>query len=149
MPDKELKGYPINVPDKCVNRIKLAVQDFNGPKNTEGYKRAINIIKNPVIRMGLLKKINNFFRNTKEGEPSYNLTGGDYCKKVFNELETQLRDGKSTGRKSKMDAGMTNTHYGEHEKDGNANPTQVTVPAVDKANTLRESIKKINKLINY
>jgi len=149
MPDKHLKGHQIKVPNKCVKHIKIAVQDFNGPKNTEGYERAINIIKSPVISMELLKKINNFFRNEEEGTPSYNLTGGDYGKKVFYELEKQLRDTASTGRKTKMDGGMMNTHYDEHEKDGNANPTQVSVPQVDKANTLRESINKINRLINY
>jgi len=149
MSDKQLKGHQIKVPSKCVKHIKLGVQDFNGPKNTEGYERAINIIKNPVISMELLKKINNFFRNADEEGYPYKLTGGDYGKKVFYELEKQLRDSKSIGRKSKMDAGMMNTHYDEHEKDGNRNPTQVTIPTVDKANTLRESIKKINKLINY
>ena len=149
MPDKHLKGHQIKVPNKCVKHIKSVVQDFNGPKNTEGYERAINIIKSPVISMELLKKINNFFRNEEEGTPSYNLTGGDYGKKVFYELEKQLRDTASTGRKTKMDSGMMNTHYDEHEKDGNANPTQVSVPQVDKANTLRESINKINRLINY
>ena len=149
MPDKHLKGHQIKVPNKCVKHIKLAVQNFNGPKNTEGYERALNIIKNPVISMELLKKINNFFRNADEESHPYNLTGGDYGKKVFYELEKQLRDTASTGRKTKMDGGMMNTHYDEHEKDGNANPTQVSVPKVDKANTLRESINKINRLINY
>ena len=43
MPDKHLKGHQIKVPKKCVKHIASAVQDFNGPKNTEGYERAINI----------------------------------------------------------------------------------------------------------
>jgi len=149
MPDKSLKGHRIKIPDKCVKHIKVAVQNFNGPKTTEGYERALNIIKNPVISMELLKKINNFFRNEEEGTHPYNLTGGEYGKKVFHELEKQLRDSKSTGRKSKMDAGMMNTHYDEHEKDGNKNPTSVKVPKVDSVETLRETIKRINKLINY
>ena len=58
MPDKHLKGHQIKVPNKCVKHIKLAVQNFNGPKNTEGYERAINIIKNPVINELNIKKIN-------------------------------------------------------------------------------------------
>lgn len=152
MPDKSLKGHQIKVPDKCVKHIKIAVQDFNGPKTTEGYERAINIVKSPVISMELLKKINNFFRNEEEGTPSYNLTGGDYGKKVFFELEKQLRDGKASSRKSKMNGGMMNTHYDEHEKDGNKNPTQVSVPrpdSVDSMMTLSETIKRMNKLINY
>jgi len=149
MPDKVLKGHQIKVPDKCVKHIKIAVHDFNGPKTTEGYERALNIIKNPVISMELLKKINNFFRNEEKGTAPYELTGGDYGKKVFNELEKQLRDGKSMGRKAKMNGGMMNTHYDEHEKDGNKNPTSVKVPKVDSVETLRETIKRINKLINY
>ena len=152
MPDKVLKGHQIKVPDKCVKHIKIAVHDFNGPKTTEGYQRALNIIKNPVISMELLKKINNFFRNEEEGTHPYNLTGGDYGKKTFLELEKQLRDSKSSGRKSKMNSGMMNTHYDEHEKDGNANPTQVSVPTPDNVKnmmTLSETIKRMNKLINY
>ena len=147
MPDKALKGHQIKIPTKCVKHIKVAVENFNGPKTTEGYERAINIIKNPVISMELLKKINNFFKNEEEGTNPYNLTGGDYGKKVFFELEKQLRDGKASSRKSKM-----NTHYDEHEKDGNKNPTQVSVPrpdSVDSMMTLSETIKRMNKLINY
>ena len=149
MPDKALKGEQIRVPDKCVKHIKVAVENFEGPKTTEGYQRAINIVKNPIISMELLKKINNFFRNEEKGTAPYELTGGDYGKKVFNELEKQLRDGKSMGRKAKMYGGMMNTHYDEHEKDGNKNPTSVKVPKVDSVETLRETIKRINKLINY
>lgn len=152
MPDKSLKNHQIKVPNKCIKHINTMVQDFNGPKTTEGYERAINIVKNPMISMELLKKINNFFRNEEKDTPSYNLTGGDYGKKVFFELEKQLRDGKASGRKSKMNGGMMNTHYDEHEKDGNKNPTQVNVPRpdnVESMKTLNETIKKINKLINY
>jgi hypothetical protein len=152
MPDKSLKGHQIKVPNKCVKHIKSVVQDFTGPKTTEGYERALNIIKNPVISMELLKKINNFFRNEEEGTSPYNLTGGEYGKKVFSELEKQLRDGKSSGRKTKMNGGMMNTHYSEHEKDGNKNPTKVNVPepdSVDSMMTLSETIKRMNKLINY
>ena len=149
MPDKSLNGKTFKVSDKVIEKIKLALNAFDGPRTTEGYERANNIVKDPIISLALLKKINHFFRNADEEGYPYKLTGGEYGKKVFYELEKQLRDGKSIGRKSKMDGGMMNTHYDEHEKDGNANPTQVTIPTVDKANTLRESIKKINKLINY
>ena len=47
---------------------------------------------------------------------------------------------------------MMNTHYDEHEKDGNKNPTKVNVPTPDNVNnmmTLSETIKRMNKLINY
>jgi len=44
---------------------------------------------------------------------------------------------------------MMNTHYDEHEKDGNVNPMGVNVPEVDNVDTLTEQIKQINKLINY
>jgi hypothetical protein len=139
MPDKALKGHTIKVPDKCVEKIKMSVQNFNGPKTTKGYERAINIIKNPFISMELLKKINNFFRNEEEGTAPYELTGGDYGKKIFNALEKQLRNSKSVGKEIRDESGMDDE-----------SPTNVTVPDVDvKSEDLMESIKRINKLINY
>ena len=33
MPDKVLKGHQIKIPTKCVKHIKVAVEDFNGPKD--------------------------------------------------------------------------------------------------------------------
>ena len=149
MPDKTLYDTTFKVPDKCVDHIKSALNNFNGPKTTEGYERATNIVKNPIISLSLLKKINNFFRNEEEGTPSYNLTGGDYGKKIFHKMENQARRGEVSSRKNKMRGGMMNTHYSDHEKDSNANPMGVSVPEVDKANTLSEQIKQIKKLINY
>tara|TARA_Y100000034_G_C6600939_1_gene261411 strand:- start:15 stop:467 length:453 start_codon:yes stop_codon:yes gene_type:complete len=149
MPDKNLYDTTFKVPDKCVDHIKNAVSQFNGPETTEGYERANNIIKNPHISLSLLKKINNFFRNEEEGSQPYNLTGGDYGKKVFQYMEDQTRNSRASSRKNKKRGGMLNTHYKEHEKDGNTNPTGVSVPEVDKVNTLIEQIKQIKKLINY
>jgi len=149
MSDKTLYDTTFKVPDKCISQIKKALGSFNGTKTTEGYERAKNMVANPHISLSLLKKINNFFRNEKEGTSSYNLTGGDYGKKIFKKMEDQARQGKASSRKNKMRGGMMNTHYKNHEKDGNVNPTGVSVPEVDKANTLIEQIKQIKKLINY
>jgi len=149
MPDKNLHDTTFKVPDKCVAHIKNAVSNFNGPKTTEGYERAQNIVKNPEISLALLKKINNFFRNEEVGSPSYNLTGGDYGKKIFHNMEGQIRQRETSSRKNKMRGGMMNTHYKEHEKDGNKNPTGVNVPQIDSTGTLIEQIKQIKKLINY
>tara|TARA_Y100000034_G_C6780603_1_gene348881 strand:+ start:29 stop:478 length:450 start_codon:yes stop_codon:yes gene_type:complete len=146
MPDKTLYDTTFKVPTKCVEHIQDALSSFNGEKTTEGYERAKNIVNNPHISLSLLKKINNFFRNEEEGTPSYTLTGGDYGKKIFQKMEDQARQGKASSRKNKMRGGMMNTHYQEHEKDGNVNPMGVSVPEVDKANTLSEQIKQIKKL---
>ena len=149
MPDKNLYDTTFKVPDKCVEHIKNALSQFHGSKTTEGYERAQNIVKNPEISLALLKKINNFFRNEEEGSPSYNLTGGDYGKKIFHKMEDQTRRSEKSSRKTKERGGMMNTHYDEHEKDGNVNPMGVNVPEVDNVDTLTEQIKQINKLINY
>lgn len=146
MPDINLKGKEFRVPTKCVEKIKLALSKFTGPKTTEGYERAINIVKEPNISLELLKKINNFFRNVEEGSWPYKLTGGDYGKKIFSKMEEQTRSGEASSKKNKMRGGLANTHYKEHEKTG-SNPTKVNVPNpnVD----LTEQIDKINHIINY
>lgn len=149
MPDKNLYDKTFKIPDKCVEYIKNAFTNFNGPKTTEGYERAKNILKTPNISFPLLKKINNFFRNEEEGTAPYNLTGGDYGKKIFQKMEDQIRRGEASSRKNKMRGGMMNTHYKEHEKDQNVNPMDVNVPKVENTPALSEQIKTIKKLINY
>ena len=146
MPDLNLKGRNFTVPQKCVKKIKIALNQFDGPKTTEGYQRAINIVKEPNISLELLKKINNFFRNEEEGTWPYKLTGGDYGKKIFQYIEDQNRRGVAATRKNKMRGGLSNTHYKEHEKT-NFNPTKEDVP--DPNVDLREEINKINHIINY
>ena len=64
-------------------------------------------------------------------------------------MEGQIRQREASSRKNKMRGGMMNTHYKEHEKDGNKNPTGVNVPQIDSTGTLIEQIKQIKKLINY
>ena len=76
MPEVGLKGRKFTVPSKCIKKMQGAVKKFNGPKTTEGYERAINIIKNPVISLELLKKINNFFRTVEKNTWPYHQTAG-------------------------------------------------------------------------
>ena len=75
MPDKSLEGQTFRVSDKVREVIKVAYDSFDGPETTEGYVRAKNILKDPMISLSLLKKINNFFRNVDELSWSYRLTG--------------------------------------------------------------------------
>ena len=148
MPDVNLENTTFTCPDKLVNRIKSSLNNFNGPETTEGYVRAQNIVDDPVISLALLKKINNFFRSNDKSHPGYELTGGDFGKNTFSEMERQTREGEDRGRKAKMRGGLEHTHKKPHERDDNVNATAVHVPTVDKANRLRESIDEIKRLIN-
>ena len=148
MPDISLENKKFKVSDKVIEKIKLALDAFDGPRTTEGYERAKNLVNDPIISFALLKKINNFFRNADEKKWPYKLTGGDFGKKVFSLLEEKVRDGEETGRKVKSKV-LPNIYKDEHSKDKhNANPTHVSVPEPDKAKGLTEEIKRINKLIN-
>jgi|TARA_R110002020_G_scaffold377631_1_gene588713 hypothetical protein len=148
MSDISLRDKKFKVSDKVIEKIKLALNDFEGPRTTEGYERAKNLVNDPIISLALLKKINNFFRNADEEKWPYKLTGGDYGKKFFSILEDKVRDGQETGRKVKSNV-LSNIYKSEHTKDvHNSNPTYVNVPEPDKAKGLREEVRKINKLIN-
>jgi len=148
MSDISLRDKKFKVSDKVIEKIKLALNDFEGPRTTEGYERAKNLVSDPIISLALLKKINNFFRNADEEKWPYKLTGGDYGKKFFSILEDKVRDGEETGRKVKSNV-LSNIYKSEHTKDAhNSNPTYVNVPEPDKAKGLREEVKRINKLIN-
>lgn len=148
MSDISLENKKFKVSDKVIEKIRLALNAFDGPRTTEGYERAKNLIADPIISLALLKKINNFFRNADEKKWPYKLTGGDFGKKFFSILEEKVRNGEETGRKAKSKV-LSNIYKSEHTKDKhNANPTYVNVPKPDTAKGLREQIKRINKLIN-
>lgn len=146
MPDLTLKHKKFQVPKKCVQVIKRNFDSFDGPKTTEGYNRAKNIIDNPTISFQLLKKINNFFRNVEKDSWPYKLTGGDYGMKVFKRMEDEARRKESSSRKNKMRGQMMNTHKKPHEKSGIDLTKTDPVPKITK-NELIEQIGRINKLI--
>ena len=148
MPDKSLNGRTFKVSDKVIEKIKLALDAFDGPRTTEGYERANNLIKDPIISLSLLKKINHFFRNADEKSWPYKLTGGDLGKKFFAILEDKVRDGENSSKKAKSRSGLENIYKDEHTKDGFGNPTHVNVPGPPKVGELKEEIKRIKKLIN-
>tara|TARA_R110002051_G_scaffold119992_1_gene193273 strand:- start:80 stop:529 length:450 start_codon:yes stop_codon:yes gene_type:complete len=148
MPDKSLGGQTFKVSDKVREVIKVAYDSFDGPETTEGYVRAKNILKDPIISLSLLKKINNFFRNADESSWSYRLTGGDKGKKFFAHLEEKTRSGEEANRKTKSQV-LDNQYRDIHTKDSvTVDTTKVVVPRVDTGNSLREEINRINKLIN-
>jgi hypothetical protein len=148
MPDKSLNGKTFKVSDKVIEKIKLSLNAFDGPRTTEGYERAKNIINDPIISLALLKKINHFFRNADKDSWSYKLTGGDLGKKFFSILEDKVRDGENSSKKARSRSGMENIYKDEHTKDGLGNPTYVNVPGPPKVGELKEEIKRIKKLIN-
>ena len=148
MSDKSLYDKTFKISDKVRKLIKVAYDSFDGPETTEGYKRAENILRDPIISLALLKKINNFFRNVDEESMSYRLTGGDEGKKYFAHLEEKTRSGEESKRKTKSQV-LDNQYKDSHTKDGNnVDTTKVNVPKVDTTSSLREEIKRINKLIN-
>ena len=148
MPDKSLGDRTFRVSDRVREVIKVAYDSFDGPETTEGYVRAKNILKDPIISLSLLKKINNFFRNVDESSWSYRLTGGDEGKKFFAHLEEKTRSGEESKRKTKSQV-LDNQYKDAHTKDSvTVDTSKVVVPSVDTTNSLREEINRINKLIN-
>ena len=148
MPDKSLEGQTFKVSNKIREIIKVAYDSFDGPETTEGYVRAKNILKDPMISLSLLKKINNFFRNADESSWSYRLTGGDKGKKFFAHLEEKIRRSEKSKRKTKSQV-LDNQYKDKHTKDSvTVDTSKVVVPSVDTTNSLREEINRINKLIN-
>tara|TARA_R110001592_G_scaffold152414_2_gene379938 strand:+ start:4589 stop:5041 length:453 start_codon:yes stop_codon:yes gene_type:complete len=148
MPDKSLNDRTFKVSDKVIEKIKLALDSFDGSRTTEGYERANNMVKDPIISLSLLKKINHFFRNADEKSWSYKLTGGDLGKKFFSILEDKVRDGENSSKKAKSRSGMENIYKDKHTKTGLGNPTYVNVPGPPKTSELKEEVKRIKKLIN-
>jgi hypothetical protein len=152
MPDIALKNKKFKVPNKCQEYIKKAYKTYsNLPDTTEGYVRAQNIIKDPIISLALLKKIVNYFKNAHDNTPTYHLTGGDVGKELFPQLLQHARNSIEGVRRNKKRGEMMNTYKKEGgTKDMNANPTKVIVPSGNvTVKDLTEHTKRFKNIINY
>ena len=77
MPDIALKNKKFKVPNKCQDYIKKAYTNYSHlPETTEGYVRAQNILKDPIISLALLKKIVNYFKDARDNTPTYHFNWG-------------------------------------------------------------------------
>ena len=129
--NNDLKNRTFPLPDGVRKILQKTLDNYNGDKTVDGYKRLNNILNMQTISYHELKRIKNFFDhyNGSDKSAEYILNGGEPMKTwVNNTLYTAtkaIRDFKQ----AKKDAGISNAFIRSHSKDRqnkkNNKPTQV------------------------
>ena len=108
--NKALYGKEYSVPDNILNALKNSTS-----------QRSQNIVKNGKISYSLLKRLKNIF-DTSEGTEY----GGDIVKNWVNQILRNSRSDVHDIKQNQMNIGMFNRFKKTHNKDKNANPTQIS-----------------------
>lgn len=129
--NNDLKNRTFPLPEGVRKILQKTLDNYNGDKTVDGYKRLNNILNMQTISYHELKRIKNFFDhyNGSDKSAEYILNGGEPMKTwVNNTLYTAtkaIRDFKQ----AKKDAGISNAFIRSHSKDRqnkkNNKPTQV------------------------
>lgn len=129
--NNDLKNRTFPLPNGVRKILQKTLDNYNGDKTVDGYKRLNNILNMQTISYHELKRIKNFFDhyNGSDKSAEYILNGGEPMKTwVNNTLYTAtkaIRDFKQ----AKKDAGISNAFIRSHSKDRqnkkNNKPTQV------------------------
>lgn len=135
------------LPSDLIKHLKQCFSSVNADTNTEGYNRNEEITKSGIVTYQQIKRIKNWFdkySGNKKDAP-FILNGGDRMKNWCDEVLRLWRDGDSSSKKHKSDAGMQNQYLDSSEKNGFDSHT-TTVDNL-KVESIDEEIKRINKLI--
>lgn len=89
------RGFPI--PDTVRKHLQNTLDNYDGDKTIEGYKRLNNLLSMELISYHELKRLKNFFDhyNGTDKSSEYILNGGDEMKMwVYNTLNTATKSTK-------------------------------------------------------
>lgn len=130
--NSQLRGRKFPLPDGIKGHIRKIVNDFQGDRNTAGFKRLENLIENPSVSYSEMKRIKNFFDNY-QGEPTdleYQLNGGQPMQTWVNLTLSNATGVIRDTKQAMKDAGIKNAFIKHHKK----NRTN-TKPTTQKVNT--------------
>jgi len=152
--NKDLYDREVEFPDNLRKHLKTNFLKIkNVPKNSEGYKRNLELQDQKFITYKQLKRIKNFFDNFKgnQKDVEFRLNGGFEMKNWVNDTLRKLRDGLKITKRNKMDTGMQNQFIKPHEKKDftNVRPSQKHASTMQKYDAaVTESLKRINQIIS-
>lgn len=151
--NKDIYNIKIVFPDDMREHIRICFTKVKNPdKNSEGYKRNVELQSQKSIGYPQLKRIKNFFDNYKgKHTDAPFILNGDFKMKnwVENELR-RMREGIFMTNRNKSQTGMQNQFIQPHEKNGgDVRPSKEHSRTVDKYNAaVTESLKRINEIIS-
>ena len=129
--NNELKNRVFPIPDGVRKILQQSLDNYNGDKTIDGYKRLNNLLSSDNITYQEMKRIKNFFDNYKGTDESaeYILNGGEPMKNWVNNTLYTATKSVHDFKQAKKDAGINNAFIKPHEKNRQTKkknkPTQV------------------------
>lgn len=126
-----LKNRTFPIPDGVRDMLQSTLNNYNGDKTVDGYKRLNNLLSSDTITYQDMKRIKNFFDNYQGTDKSaeFILNGGEAMKNWVNSTLNQATKAIEDFKQAKKDAGISNAFRKPHEKDRQNHkknkPTQV------------------------
>jgi hypothetical protein len=92
--NSELKNRKFPIPDGVRDMLQTTLNNYNGDKTVDGYKRLNNLLSNDSITYQDMKRIKNFFDNYQGTDKSaeFILNGGEQMKNWVNSTLNQARN---------------------------------------------------------
>lgn len=152
--NKDLYNREVELPNNLRKHLKTNFLKLkNAPKNSEGYKRNVELQDKKFVTYKQLKRIKNFFDNFKgnQKDTEFQLNGGFEMKNWVDSVLRQLRDGLKITKRNRMDTGMQNQFIKPHEKKDftNVRPSKKHASTLEKYDAaVTESLKRINQIIS-
>ena len=165
--NSDLKNRVFPIPDGVRKILQKTLNNYNGDKTVDGYKRLNNLLSAENISYRELKRIKNFFDNYGGTDKSveYILNGGDSMKTWVNDVLGVATQTVHNIKQAKKDAGISNAFIKPHEKDRqtkrknkptyakfdtkNANQKMFNNNILKYENVLRESIDWEDYIYDY
>lgn len=117
--NKELKNRTFPIPDGVRKILQQTLDNYNGDKTIDGYKRLNNLLSMDNISYHEMKRIKNFFDhyNGTDESAEFILNGGEPMKNWVNDTLDIATKAVHDFKQAKKDAGVDNAFIKPHEKD--------------------------------
>lgn len=158
--NKDLYNKEFPIPDDMKIHLKKNMERVKSvAKDTEGYRRNMELQAQKTISYPQLKRIKNFFDSFKgkTNDIEYILNGGSEMNAWVNTTLNSVRENLKSLKTNKKEAGFSNQFRREHTKPGiNVRPSKEHLKTTQKyatsignlPNPVMEEINKIKDIIN-
>lgn len=148
--NSQLYNRKAKLPDSLMKHLEKCFNSIESDSNIEGHNRNQELRQSGIATYQQIKRIKNWFdsyNGNKEDAP-FILNGGDRMNVWCDEVLNVWRSSTEGGKEIKKDTGMMNQYNDEHTRD-NLNIAKTHTSTVDdlKVESIKEEVKKINKLI--
>lgn len=132
--NKDLKNRKFMLPNGIRKHLYKTLENYNGDKTVNGYKRLSNILSAKTLSYSEMKRVKNFFDNYSGTDKSaeYILNGGEPMKSWVNSTLNTATASIRNFKQALKDSGVKNAFRKPHEKD---RQKKIKKPAMAKIQT--------------